>query len=244
MLLGLRTLINMLGGGAVEAWRIRCANPDSAIHCPNCRQRYSTAVTPVNAVGAATAQSVTENVGVRSRRMRHRYGGCTLLPPADFEAISHKVVKFSLCFGLLFLAIWVGLWFCLHSLTPPRTVDSAYWDESIDCVDDEPGPCEEYQARRMCQSTGYVRVPDMFMRFHNIKCRASCPCPPPPPPPKIEEQTCIGGVHHRSCRSIVENLMFACKWVCYVHIVGYLTGRFMSWLMLKVYMTLLIVFML
>ena len=165
------------------------------------------------------------------------------MPPADFLAISHKMVKFSLLFGLLFLVIYVGLWAGLQELNKP---DTAHWNVNVECVDEIRDICETIHARHLCEPTGHVTIRGMAphyhgpygTRFRQIKCRASCPCPPPP---KIGDQFCFR--MHITCTHVVDILMFACRWLCVLHFVGYLAGRFMSWCMVKFYLLLLVVAM-
>jgi hypothetical protein len=100
----------------LEAWRMRCKNPASALRCPSCRERYRTPLTPRTAPPGsaplvwAARLAGDGRLGVYLRRRAHGAGGRRRWPPevADLADIRTSAVLASFCAGW-----WLLSWlFC------------------------------------------------------------------------------------------------------------------------------------
>ena len=97
----------------VESWRVQCRNPDSAIHCPTCRQRYKIPISGI--LEAPTGDDQQRMVSVRNavrgsrgavyaQRAIHRSGGLTFLPPHDYGVPAARTAAIFACASA---AVWI-----------------------------------------------------------------------------------------------------------------------------------------
>ena len=125
----------------VEAWRTQCSNPQSAHRCPTCRERYQLPTSP-RIADASDAASIGDNsdfptddmnvdlnwsrLELMKRRLIHRAGGDTWLPPEDFGPASYKAAQFALCNAVMWTVLILLFWIMREWVAESTGEHSAY----------------------------------------------------------------------------------------------------------------------